>query len=105
MNSYIQTNIIRAYLSGLIGNLRMSSPDAFRFYCYLKDHVLHVLLSPEEKKIASGEIELSSMKLAELGKAHEAHQQSLKNAFSQQEEKAGVSDCFLKQFLSFHHCI
>jgi len=83
----------------------MSSPNVFRFYCYLKDHVPHVLLSPKEKKIASGEIELSSMKLAKLGKAHEAHQQSLKNAFSWQEEKAGVSDCFLKRFLSFHHCI
>jgi len=102
MNSYIQTYIIRAYLSGLIGNLRTSSPDAFRFYCYLKDRVPHVPLSPEEKKMASGEIELSSAKLAELGKAYEAHQQSLKNAFSRQEEKVGVSDCFLKWFLSFH---
>jgi hypothetical protein len=52
--------------SGLIGNLRMCSPEMFKFYCYLKDHAPHVLLSPEEKKIASGKIDLPTVKLAEF---------------------------------------
>jgi len=93
------------YLSGLIGNLRTSSPDIFKFYSYLKDRVPHVLLSPEEKRIASGKIELSSAKLGELVKAHDTHQQSLKNAFSWQQEKVAVSGCSLKWLCSFHHCI
>src|SRR6266581_6408149 len=91
------THMISAYLSGLVGNLRTCSPDMFKFYCYLKDRVPHVPLSPEEKKIASGEIELSSTKLAELMKCHDAHQQSLKNAFLRQQEKAAVSGYFLRQ--------
>ena len=62
-------------------------------------------LSPEEKGIASGEIELSSAKLAELVKAHGTHQVSLKNAFSQQQEKAAVSGYVLKRLRSFHHRI
>ena len=99
------TYIIRAYLSGLIGNLRTSSPDIFKFYCYLKDRVPHVPLSPEEKGIASGEIELSSAKLAELVKAHGTHQVLLENAFSWQQEKAAVSSYVLKQLHSFHHRI
>jgi len=97
--------MIRAYLSGLIGNLRTSSPNVFQFYCYLKDRVPHVPLSPEEKRIASGEIELSSAKLAELVKAHGARQVSLKNAFSRQQEKAAVSGYVLEWLLSFHHRI
>jgi hypothetical protein len=62
-------------------------------------------LSPQEKRIASGKIKLSSAKLAELVKAHGTHQVSLKNAFSWQQEKAAVSGYVLKRLLSFHHCI
>jgi len=85
--------------------VRTSSPDIFKFYSYLKDRVPHVPLSPEEKRITSGEIELSSVKLGELVKACDTHQQSLKNAFSRQQEKAAVSGCSLKWLCSFHRCI
>ena len=61
------------YLSGLIGNLRTSSPDIFKFYSYLKDQVPHVPLSPEKKRIALGKIKLSSVKLGKLVKAHDTH--------------------------------
>lgn len=63
----------------------------FKFYSYLKDRRPHAPLSPEEKGIATGEIELSSAKLAEFTQRHDAHQQSLKNAFVRQQEKAAVS--------------
>lgn len=77
----------------------------FKFYCYLKDRVPQVPLSPEEKKIASGEIGISSTKLAELMKCHDAHQQSLKNAFLWQQEKAAVRQYFLRWLFSFYHHI
>ncbi len=77
----------------------------FKFYCYLKDRPSHVLLSPKERKIASGKIKLSLAKLAELTQHHKAHQKSLENAFMQQQEKAGVSGFFLMWLSSFHHCI
>ncbi|KAF8224541.1 hypothetical protein L208DRAFT_1015671, partial [Tricholoma matsutake] len=80
-------NNLNGKVHSLIGNLRTCSPDMFKFYSYLKDCALQVLLSPEEKKIASGEIKLSSTKLAEFTQHHDAHQQSLKNAFAQQQEK------------------
>ena len=99
------TYFIRAYLSGLTGNLRTSSPDVFRFYSYLKDRVLQVPLSPEEKSIASGKIELSSATLAELVKAHGTHQVLLKNMFAWQQESAAVSGHVLKWSPSFHHRI
>jgi hypothetical protein len=63
----------------------------FKFYSYLKDRSPQVQLSQEEKKIASGDIELSSAKLAEFTQRHDAHQQSLKNMFARQQEKASVS--------------
>ena len=77
----------------------------FKFYCYLKDRALHVPLSPEEKNIASGEVELSSTKLAEVTQSHNGRQNSLKNAFMRQHEKAGVSGGFLMWSFSFHRCI
>jgi len=66
----------------------------FKFYSYLKERVPQVPLSPEEIKIASGDIELSLAKLAEFTQRHDAHQQSLKNVFARQQEKAAVSGCF-----------
>jgi hypothetical protein len=67
----------------------------FKFYCYLKDRAPHVPLSLEENKIASGEIDLPTAKLAEFMQCQDAHQLSLKNAFARQQEKAAVSDTFL----------
>jgi len=99
------TYIIRAYLSGLVGNLKTSSLEVFKFYGYLKDHVPQVPLLPEEKRIASSEVELSSAKLAELMKAHGTHQVSLKNVFAWQQENAAVSGYVLKWSPSFHRCI
>jgi len=90
------------YLSGLIGNLRSCAPDMFKFFCYLKDRAPHVPLSPEEKKIASGKIKLSSNKLAEIMQCQDAYQMSLQNAFLRQQEKARVSDVSLMQSFSFH---
>jgi hypothetical protein len=55
-----------------------------------------VPLLPEEKSITSGEIKLSSKKLAELVNAHGAHQALLKDAFAQQQEKAVESGHVLK---------
>ena len=104
MPSYIPTYIICAYLSGLVGNLKTSSPELFKFYSYLKDRVPQVPLSPEEERIASGEVELSSTKFAGLVKAHGAHQVSLKNAFARQQENAAVSGYILK-WSPFHHRI
>lgn len=63
----------------------------FKFYSYLRDRAAHIPLSPEEKGIASGKIELSAAKLAEFTQRHDTHQQSLKNAFARQQEKAAVS--------------
>jgi hypothetical protein len=63
----------------------------FKFYSYLKDCAVQVPLLTEEKKIASGDIELSSVKLAEITQCHNACQQSLKNVFAHQQEKATVS--------------
>jgi hypothetical protein len=77
----------------------------FKFYCYLKDHAPPALLSLEEKRIASGEIELTTSKLAEFMQCQNAHQQSLKEAFAWQQEKATVSDIFLMQSFSPHHCV
>jgi hypothetical protein len=74
----------------------------FKFYCYLKDRTPQVPLSPEERKIASGEIELSSVKLAEVTQRHDAHQQSLKNVFARQQEKAAVSNVIFLRTLSFY---
>jgi len=68
------TYIICTYLSGLVGNLKTSSPKVFKFYSYLKDCVPPQPLLPEEKCIASGKVELSSTKLAGLVKVHGAHQ-------------------------------
>ena len=87
--------IIQA-LSGISELLRL-----FKFYSYLRDRVPHVPLSPEEKQIASGEIELSSSKLAEFTQRHDAHQQSLKNAFARQQEKAAVSSTFFHVVVFF----
>jgi hypothetical protein len=56
----------------------------FKFYSYLKDHAPQVPLSTEEKKIVSGDIELLSVKLAEITQCHDACQQSLKNVFARQ---------------------
>ena len=99
------TYIIRAYLSGLVGNLKTSSPEVFKFYSYLKDHVPPQPLSPEEKRIASGKVELSSTKLAGLVKVHGAHQVSLKDSFARQQEAAAVSSYVLKWSSSSHHRI
>jgi len=77
----------------------------FKFYCYLKDRTPHVPLSLEEKKIALGEIDLPTAKLAEFMQCQDAHQQSLKDAFARQQEKAAVSDMFLMQSYSSHHRI
>jgi len=93
----------RDYLSGLIRNLRSCAPDMFKFFCYLKAHTPHAPLSPEEKKITSGEIELSSDKLAEIMWCQDVHQMSLQNAFLRQQEKARVSGVFLMWSFSFHH--
>lgn len=73
----------------------------FKFYSYLKDRAPQAPLSPEEKKIASGEIELSSIKLAEFTQRHDAHQQSLKNAFARQQEKAAVCGIYLRGCFHF----
>ena len=97
--------IIYAYLLGLVGHLRTSSPNLFKFYSCLKGHVPQVPLSAEEKSIASGEIKLTSEKLAELVKAHGVHQALLKNMFARQQEKAAVCGHVLKWSPSFHHCI
>jgi hypothetical protein len=78
----ISNFIICAYLPGLIGNLKTSSPNLFTFYSCLKDHIPQVPLLPEEKSIASGKIELSSKKLAELVNAYSARQALLKDAFA-----------------------
>ena len=86
--------LIFLILSGLIGNLRTCAPDIFKFYSYLKDRAPQVPLSTEEKKIASGDIELSSAKLAEITQCHDACQQSLKNVFARQQEKAAVSHIY-----------
>ena len=83
--------LIFLILSGLTENLRSCSPDMFKFYSYLKDHAPQVPLSTKDKKIASGDIELSSAKLAEITQRHDACQQSLKNVFARQQEKATVS--------------
>jgi len=99
------TYIICAYLSGLVGNLKTLSPEVFKFYSYLKDCVPPQPLLPEEKHIASGKVELSSMKLAGLVKAHGAHQVSLKNLFAQQQEATAVSSYVLKWSSSSHHHI
>jgi len=77
----------------------------FKFYCYLKDRPPHVPLSLEEKRIASGEIELTPAKLGKFIQCQDAHQQSLKEAFARQQEKAIVSDIFLIWLLSSHHRI
>jgi len=75
----------------------------FKFFCYLKDHTPHAPLSPEEKKIASGKIKLSSDKLAEIMQCQDVHQMSLQNTFLRQQEKARVSGVFLMWSFSFHH--
>lgn len=75
----------------------------FKFYLYLKDHLLQIGLLPEEKKFASGKFELSSTKLAKITQCHNAYQQLLKNAFTQQQEKATVSKPSFFQNLSFYH--
>jgi hypothetical protein len=54
----------------------------FKFYCYLKDHAPYAPLSLEEKRIASGEIELITSKLAKFMQCQNAYQQSLKEAFA-----------------------
>jgi hypothetical protein len=78
-------------LSELIGNLRSCLPDMFKFYSYIKDCAPQVLLLMEEKKIALGDIELSFVKLAKIMQCHNTCQQSLKNEFAWQQEKATVS--------------
>lgn len=105
MPSYIPTYIICTYLSGLVGNLKTSSPKLFKFYSYLKDCVPQVPLLPEEERIISGKVELSLTKFAGLVKAHGAHQVSLKNAFAWQQENTVVSGYVLKWSPSFHHHI
>ena len=97
--------IICAYLLGLVGHLRTSSPNLFKFYSCLKGHIPQVLLLAEEKSIASSEIKLTSEKLAELVKAHGVHQALLKNVFAWQQEKAAVCGHVLKWSPSFHHRI
>ena len=87
--------LIFLILSGLIGNLRSCSHDMFKFYSYLKDCAPQVPLLTEEKKIASGDIELSSAKLAEITQCHDARQQTLKNVFARQQEKAAVSNIIM----------
>lgn len=77
----------------------------FKFFCYLKDRTPHAPLSPEEKKIISGKIKLSSDKLAEIMRCQDAHQLSLQNAFLWQQEKARVSSVSLMQSFSSHHCL
>ena len=79
--------IICAYLLGLVGHLRTSSPDLFKFYSCLKGRIPQVPLSAEEKSITSGKIELTSKKLAELVKAHGVHQALLKNTFAWQQHQ------------------
>jgi hypothetical protein len=74
----------------------------FKFYSYLKDRTPQVPLSPKERKIASGEIELSSVKLAEVMQRQDTHQQSLKNVFARQQEKAAVSKIIFLSTLSFY---
>jgi hypothetical protein len=86
--------LIFLILSGLIGNLRSCSLNMFKFYSYLKDCEPQVPLSMEEKKIASGDIEILPVKLAKITQCHDAHQQLLKNAFAQQQEKAAVSHIY-----------
>jgi len=99
------TYIICAYLSGLVGNLKTSSPEVFKFYSYLKDCVPPQPLLPEEKRIASSKVELSSTKLAGLVKVHGAYQVSLKDSFAWQQEAAVVSSYVLKWSSSSHHRI
>jgi hypothetical protein len=77
----------------------------FKFYCYLKDRAPHAPLSLKEKRIASGKIELTTSKLAKFMQCQNAHQQSLKEAFAWQQEKATVSDIFLMQSFLPHYCI
>ncbi|KAI0282676.1 hypothetical protein BC826DRAFT_921532 [Russula brevipes] len=85
-------------------NLKSCSPDMFKFYSYLRDRATHIPLSPEEKGIALGKIELSAAKLAEFTQRHDAHQQSLKNAFARQQEKAAVSrQVFMPLSSSYRH--
>jgi len=95
------SGLIFLILSGLIGNLRSCSPDMFKFYSYLKDRAPQIPLSTEEKKIASGDIELSSAKLTEITQRHDARQQSLKNVFARQQEKAAVSNAYCVVIFSF----
>jgi hypothetical protein len=86
---------VDTYLSGLIGNLRTCLPNMFKFYSYLKDYGPQVLLLTKEKKIASDNIKLSSAKLTKIMQCHDAHQQSLKNIFTWQQEKAIVHNILL----------
>jgi hypothetical protein len=97
--------IICAYLLGLVEHLRTLSPNLFKCYPCLKDCILQVPLSAEEKSITSSEIRLTSKKLAELVKAYGIHQALLKNAFAQQQEKAMICGHVLKWSPSFHYCI
>ena len=96
--------LIFLILSGLIGNLRSCSHDMFKFYSYLKDHAPQVSLLTEEKKIASGKIERSSAKLAEIMQHHDTCQQTLKNVFAWQQEKAAVSNIIIVTYRSRCQC-
>ena len=58
--------LIFLILSGLLENLRSCSPNMFKFYSYLKDCTPQVPLSMEKEKIMSDDIELLSVKLAEI---------------------------------------